>query len=171
MKFNVTASRIIKAMTDAGISQQELANRSGINKSSISHYVNGTHEPGNKAAYALAQALGVDPLWLMGLDIEVHDAPTSETIPIVPVVPVVKKLPTVQIVGGQIVGGQIMGKVPELHNNTMTVKIDRKQIKADQELLKLFHNATPSARESVMTLLRNSQMQKIKVARVKKGRV
>lgn len=165
MKYNVTASRIIKAMADAGISQQELANRSGINKSSISHYVNGTHEPGNKAAYALAQALDVDPLWLMGLDVEVHDAPTI-TVP-------TKKVPALKGVHAvQIVGGQIVGKVPEAHKNTIEVQIDREQLKADRELLRLFHNATPSARESVMTLLKASQKKPIKVSRiVKKGRV
>lgn len=165
MKYNVTASRIIKAMADAGISQQELANRSGINKSSISHYVNGTHEPGNKAAYALAQALDVDPLWLMGLDVEVHDAPTI-TVP-------TKRVPALKGVHAvQIVGGQIVGKVPEAHKNTIEVQIDREQLKADRELLRLYHNATPSARESVMTLLKASQKKPIKVSRiVKKGRV
>lgn len=163
MKYNVTASRIIKAMADAGISQQELANRSGISKSSISHYVNGTHEPGNKAAYALAQALAVDPLWLMGLDVEVHDAPTI-TVPIVPT----KKVPALKGVHAV----QIVGKVPELHKNTIEVQIDREQLKADRELLRLYHNATPSAQESVITLLKASQTKPIKVSRVvKKGRV
>lgn len=172
MKYNVTASRIIKAMADAGISQQELANRSGINKSSISHYVNGTHEPGNKAAYALAQALDVDPLWLMGLDVEVHNAPTI-TVPIVPGVLPTKKVPALKGVHAvQIVGGQIVGKVPEVHKNTIEVQIDREQLKSDRELLRLYHNATPSAQESVMTLLKASQKKPIKVSRVvKKGRV
>lgn len=68
MKYPETAKRLLFAMANADISQQELANRSGINKSSISHYVNGSHEPGNKAAYAMANALDVNPLWLMGID-------------------------------------------------------------------------------------------------------
>lgn len=166
MKYNVTASRLLKAMADAGMTQQELSNKSGINKSSISHYVNGSHEPGNKAAYALAQALDVDPLWLMGLDVEVHNAPTIT-------VPAKKNIPALKgVYAAQITGGRITGKVPELHNNTLEIKIDGKQFKADQELLRLFHNATPSARESVITLLRNSQIQKVKVSRIiKKGRV
>ncbi len=70
MKYRETAKRLLYAMASAGMSQQELSNLSGISKSSISHYVNGSHEPGNKAAYAMANALAVDPLWLMGLDIE-----------------------------------------------------------------------------------------------------
>jgi transcriptional regulator with XRE-family HTH domain len=79
MKYRETAKRLLFAMASAGMSQQELSNLSGISKSSISHYVNGSHEPGNKAAYAMANALAVDPLWLMGLDIKT-DKPSSSNI-------------------------------------------------------------------------------------------
>lgn len=68
MKYRETARRLLYAMAAANISQQELANQAGIGKSSISHYVNGSNEPGNKAAYAMANVLGVNPLWLMGID-------------------------------------------------------------------------------------------------------
>ena len=69
MKYELTAKRIREAMSDMGISQQELADKSKIGKSSISHYVNGTNEPGNKSAYMLAEVLEVNPAWLMGLDV------------------------------------------------------------------------------------------------------
>lgn len=69
MKYEITAKRIKEAMSDMGISQQELADKSKIGKSSISHYVNGTNEPGNKSAYMLAEVLEVNPAWLMGLDV------------------------------------------------------------------------------------------------------
>lgn len=68
MKYELTAKRIRLAMDRMNLSQQELANRCAIGKSSISHYVNGTNEPGNKAAYILAQVLNVNPAWLMGFD-------------------------------------------------------------------------------------------------------
>lgn len=45
---------------------------------------------------------------------------------------------------------------------TIEVKIDSAQFKIEAELLKLFRNATPSARESVIILLKNSQMKKNK---------
>lgn len=77
MKYRETAKRLLYAMASARMSQQELSNLSGISKSSISHYVNGSHEPGNKAAYAMATALAVDPLWLMGLDIDTGKASAS----------------------------------------------------------------------------------------------
>ena len=132
MKYNVTASRILKAMADAGITQQELSDRSGISKSSISHYVNGSNEPGNKAAYAMSKILQVSPLWLMGLDVEVHNVP-----PI-----------------------QIIDDVTPQIGKTIKVTVDMDRIQADNELLNLFHNATPSAQESVMILLKNSQKER-----------
>ena len=77
MKYALTAERIKEAMNDMHMTQQELADKSQIGKSSISHYVNGSNEPGNKSAYALAQVLKVNPAWLMGLDAPKH---ASETV-------------------------------------------------------------------------------------------
>ena len=69
MKYELSAIRLREAMNDIGISQQELANKSGIGKSSISHYINGSNQPGNKSAFLLGKVLGVSPTWLMGLDV------------------------------------------------------------------------------------------------------
>ena len=77
MKYETTAKRIRYAMDRKSLSQQELADKSQIGKSSISHYVNGTNEPGNKTAYVLAQALDVNPAWLMGFD-----APMEPDVPL-----------------------------------------------------------------------------------------
>lgn len=74
MKYEVTAMRLRKAMSDCDISQQELADKSGIGKSSVSHYVNGTHAPGNIKAYAMAKVLHVDPAWLMGFDVPMQES-------------------------------------------------------------------------------------------------
>lgn len=76
MKFEKTAYRLREAMDDMRISQQELANRSHVSKSCVSHYVLGLNEPGNKSAYQLAKVLNVNPAWLMGLD-----APKNKDIP------------------------------------------------------------------------------------------
>lgn len=69
MTYPETAKRIRFAIQRAGISQQELSDQSGVGKSSVSHYVNGTHEPTNKAAYKLSLVLNVNPVWLMGFDV------------------------------------------------------------------------------------------------------
>ena len=65
----ISAFRINEAMNDIGMSQQELADLTKLGKASISHYVNGHHQPGNKAVLALANILGVNPAWLMGYDV------------------------------------------------------------------------------------------------------
>lgn len=69
MKYPVTAIRLRQALDNMNMTQQELADLSGIGKSSISHYINGANEPGNKSAYAMAKVLCVSPAWLMGLDV------------------------------------------------------------------------------------------------------
>lgn len=69
MTYPETAKRIRFAIQRTGISQQELSDQSGVGKSSVSHYVNGTHEPTNKAAYRLSLVLNVNPVWLMGFDV------------------------------------------------------------------------------------------------------
>lgn len=80
MKYEITAYRLREALSDIGMSQQELADKSHIGKSSISHYINGTNEPGNKSAYQLAKVLGVNPTWLMGLDVPKHPPIPDEII-------------------------------------------------------------------------------------------
>lgn len=72
MKYEETARRLKKAMSDKGLRQQDLADLSGVSKSNISHYVNGKHIPDSFMAYRLAKVLNVDPTWLMGID-EVPD--------------------------------------------------------------------------------------------------
>ncbi len=70
MKHEETARRLRSALAKSGLSQQELADKSGVSKASISQYINGTHIPGNKKAGALALVLGCSPLWLMGFDVD-----------------------------------------------------------------------------------------------------
>ena len=68
MKYPETARRLNEAMNDINIKAVDLSARSGVSKSSISHYMNGTHTPSNVAATALSEVLGVNPVWLMGFD-------------------------------------------------------------------------------------------------------
>lgn len=70
MKNEVTAKRLQFALSNANMSQQELVEKSGVGKSSISHYINGSHAPSNISAGKIAKVLGVEPLWLMGFEVE-----------------------------------------------------------------------------------------------------
>ena len=57
MKWPVTANRLKQAMNNININAQELADKSGVSKASISQYVNGSHKPSNISAPKLAQVL------------------------------------------------------------------------------------------------------------------
>lgn len=84
MKNEETARRLREAMREKGLSQQELCNRSGVTKSSISHYVNGKTAPDNFQAVKLAKVLDVAPEWLMAVDdpnfIVVENSPLQKEI-------------------------------------------------------------------------------------------
>ena len=65
-----SARRLAQALSDAGMRAQDLVERSGVSKASISQYLSGTHTPSNISAGKMGAALGVNPLWLMGFDVE-----------------------------------------------------------------------------------------------------
>ena len=73
------ATRIAKALSIRGMRQYELCEKTRIPKSAISQYVSGAFEPKQDRVFLIAQALNVDPVWLMGYDVpmekkEEHDA-------------------------------------------------------------------------------------------------
>lgn len=68
MKYPETAMRLRKALEDKGMSPQELANKSGVSKGSISLYLSGKNEPRTRNAGKMADVLEVEPMWLMGFD-------------------------------------------------------------------------------------------------------
>lgn len=69
MKNEITAKRLQYALDQANMKAQELADRSKVNKASISQYINGTHAPSNFSAGKMGAVLDVDPVWLMGYDV------------------------------------------------------------------------------------------------------
>lgn len=74
MKNELTAKRLQTALTNANMNQQELADKSGVSKSSISQYINGSHSPGNISAEKIGNVLKVEKLWLMGFDVEMESS-------------------------------------------------------------------------------------------------
>ena len=72
MKHELTAKRLSKALSDKGIKPQELSDKSGVSKSSISQYINGSHKPSNISAGKMANVLDVNPMWLMGFDVSME---------------------------------------------------------------------------------------------------
>lgn len=78
MKQEITAKRLQLALSNKGMTAQELCNISGVSKASISQYVNGSHKPSNISAHRLGSCLNVNPLWLMGFDVPME--PTHKTV-------------------------------------------------------------------------------------------
>lgn len=59
----------IKELMEPFESQQDFADYCGISKFSLSQYVNGSNSPGNVNAARIANAFGINPLWVMGFDV------------------------------------------------------------------------------------------------------
>lgn len=62
--------RLRKAMNDNNLNARELSKRCGLSEASISRYLLGQMEPKVDAVKKMADALHVDPVWLMGIDKE-----------------------------------------------------------------------------------------------------
>lgn len=63
------SDRISKALSIRNMKQAELCEKIKIPKSALSQYLSGAFEPKQDRLYLMAQALNVDPVWLMGYDV------------------------------------------------------------------------------------------------------
>lgn len=61
--------RLEKALTKKNMKPIELAEKTGISQSTISQYRSGYSKPKDKRLVKIAEALQVNPAWLMGLDV------------------------------------------------------------------------------------------------------
>lgn len=78
-RFAKQAQERIKYLieTKCGGSQQIFADRVGINKASVSQYVNGRNVPTNTTAKRIAEVFGVNPAWVMGFDVPERNSKTE----------------------------------------------------------------------------------------------
>ena len=76
--------RLRQAMDEKKISASELSKVSGVDKGSLSNYINGKYAPKQDKVFALAKALDVDAGWLMTGDERPHIELMSSTIPFHP---------------------------------------------------------------------------------------
>lgn len=70
--------RIAKALAIRGMRQYELCAKTQIPKSAISQYISGAFYPKQDRIYIIAQALNVDPVWLMGYDVPMEKTEEPE---------------------------------------------------------------------------------------------
>ena len=59
-------------------SQQRFSEKTGLNKASVSQYVNGKNTPSNITAAKIAKVFGVDPAWVNGFDVPMKTDSGSE---------------------------------------------------------------------------------------------
>ena len=72
------SKRIARALSVRQMKQTELCEKAGIPKSSLSLYLSGAYEPKQDRLYLMAQALSVDPVWLMGFDVPMEKETTKK---------------------------------------------------------------------------------------------
>ena len=71
--------RIRKALSIRNMRQADLCEKAGISKSTLSEYLKGRYVPKQDKTFLIAQALNVDPVWLMGYDVPMEKQAQPET--------------------------------------------------------------------------------------------
>lgn len=78
--MGIFQKRFIQANEQSELRWIDIANRSGLDKASISQYKNGVHTPEPDALYRLAVALNVSMEWLTGVDTPTVSVDDSELL-------------------------------------------------------------------------------------------
>lgn len=75
----IIKDRLNEALRVRNISRSELAEKSGINKGTLSRYLRGETIPRSLAIGKLAQVLNVNPAWILGYDVPMEDGVDTES--------------------------------------------------------------------------------------------
>lgn len=73
----IFSKRLQQALNFSNIKPIELANKTGINKSSISYYLSGNYKPSQKHLELIAKTLDVTEAWLLGYSDETNLKPPT----------------------------------------------------------------------------------------------
>lgn len=66
MRNSDTQKRLKLLMANLGITQKDLAIKTGFTESTISRYANGTISPNEKSVCKIAEVTNVSPSWILG---------------------------------------------------------------------------------------------------------
>lgn len=69
MKHEVSAKRLADLLAEYNMKSQDLVERTGISKASVSLYLSGKVVPSNIYAGKMAEVFHVSPAWIMGFDV------------------------------------------------------------------------------------------------------
>ena len=142
MKVTNSSQRLKELLNLTGDSQMDMARKTNIPKSSISHYINGEREPRQDKLSQISEAYNVNPAWLMGLDVPMDSLETLES-------KMVKNRLDFLFLEED--------NIPELEQNQADFKKNKENYERVKEFVKLFNNATPEAKTLVENFLKSSQ--------------
>lgn len=116
MKKVAELSSRLSEILSTKMTATQLADIIGMSKQTISAYTTGARSPKRPAINAMADVLGVNPLWLMGYDVPKYENTSSETVPpgFLPL-PETESLPVV---------GQVACGTPILAEQNITEYVD-----------------------------------------------
>lgn len=80
-KIEAFSERLEQLLAIRRISKAELARKTGISKSSLTHYTRGDWEAKQDAVYAIAAATQINEAWLMGYDVPMEREHNSSRMP------------------------------------------------------------------------------------------
>ena len=142
MKITDSAHRLNESLQITGDSQNDMAIKTKIPKSSISHYVNGMREPRQDKLSMIADAYNVNPAWLMGLDVPME---------------------SIEDIQKSIIEQHINLFSQDQENEDLTIEqqfllnqtvASYHDIKEAMELFELYQKADPSIKTAIETLLK-----------------
>lgn len=79
-KISNSVERLKELLEIYGLTQREFCERTGLNKSVVSLYVNGRREPMQDNIATIAKTFNVDPAWIMGFDVPMKRKSLNEQL-------------------------------------------------------------------------------------------
>ena len=70
----IVKDRLNEALKYRNMTASQLADKCGLNKSSISRYLNGERIPRTEAIHKMATVLHINPAWILGYDVPMIEA-------------------------------------------------------------------------------------------------
>lgn len=77
-KICTTKERLAEMMHVLDISAADIVRKTGINKSTLSNYINGKRTAVQDQLSLIADPYGIDPAWLMGYDVPMRPSTTKD---------------------------------------------------------------------------------------------
>lgn len=156
MKISNSRNRLKELLNESGDSQNEMARKTGLTKSAISNYLNGTREPRQDAISKICDAYKVNPAWIMGLDSPKEQISVNEIEPAIndndrrisEYMKALSKLTNEYCIDPQGTSNRIYG----IENNEKVLEIQKAL-----EMYKLYENADLRIKAAVESLLKGPQ--------------